>query len=752
MKKVVLGVCVSLIILSLKAQDKPIDQWQSYYSYNASRCVALAGNRIFSAGENLFSYDLLSGDYTVYSKVNKLSDVGIRRIAWNTEKEYLLIVYNNGNIDFLEDENIYNLPDIKNLNITGSKLTNQIFFYKDLIYLSTDFGVVVINPEKKEVKETYSFYQNGQLVNIHDFTVYRDTFVAAGNAGLYAIPTTSTALQDFSNWDRLDTNSWNFVDVYDNAFYLGNEYDVYTGTLHSTHLIYQDTIRIVSLDFGDNRVYLSQNQDNFKRLMELLPDGTVVQGYVGLNPYEVIEKEGIWVADGWLGLHHIEPGGGRRSYHPEGPYSGSFFNLAYANNKIWVMAGAHQSWIYTYSSGGLASYDFTSWENINQTVYPDMTGFYDIICMAVDPRNGNIYAGSYGEGLMEVTPEREISIIKNNGYLSETEGDPGSVRVSGLAFDDDHNLWIGNYGATKQLAVKKADGSWFNYSLAYPTGSERTISDIVIDHSGQKWLCLPRGIGVGVFNENGTIDHTADDKFKVLRTGAGYGNLSSNDVNCLAKDNNGAIWIGTADGISIINCPESIFSTQSCEAELKIVQYDENAGLLFQNENVKTIAVDGANNKWVGTLNGVWLISDDAETILKRFHTKNSPLPSDVINKIVVHPVTGDVFIATQSGMVSYRAYATEGASTQDNLMIFPNPVPPHYSGMIAIKGLTTNADVRITDINGQLVYRTTAQGGQAVWDGKNYKGQRPNTGMYYVFVTNKDGSQTKVGNFIFNE
>jgi hypothetical protein len=255
-----------------------------------------------------------------------------------------------------------------------------------------------------------------------------------------------------------------------------------------------------------------------------------------------------------------------------------------------------------------------------------------------------------------------------------------------------------------------------------------------------------------VLNDNGTIDNKNDDQIKFIQKGVGLGNLPTNFVNCVVKDKNGKIWIGTADGIAIINCPESIMNSGGCDAELKVVKYDLDAGLLFKQENVTSIAVDGANNKWIGTNNGVWLISDDAEKILFRFTKDNSPLPSNDINKIVVNPETGIVYIATDIGLVSFRGNATDGENTNDNLLVFPNPVQSDYTGTIAIKGLVENADVKITDVAGQLVFRTKAQGGQAIWNGKNYLNQRPRTGVYYVFVTNADGSQTKTGKFIFNE
>jgi ligand-binding sensor domain-containing protein len=323
--------------------------------------------------------------------------------------------------------------------------------------------------------------------------------------------------------------------------------------------------------------------------------------------------------------------------------------------------------------------------------------------------------------------------------------------VVGFKFDADKNLWISNYAAPEQLVVKKRDGSWQKFGFPYST-SERTASQIEIDNANQKWMVAPRGIGIFVLNDNNTIDNKNDDQIKKLTTGIGYGNLPNNEVYCITKDKDGKMWVGTADGIAIFNCPESTFSTQGCDAELKVVKYDLNAGLLFQREAVKTIAVDGGNNKWIGTNNGVWLITDDAEKIIHHFNKDNSPLPNNEVTKIVVHPKTGEVFIATNSGLVSYRGEATEGSENNDELSIFPNPVPSNYGGVVAIKGLVENADVRITDVAGQLVYRTKASGGQAVWNGKTYLGKKPSTGVYYVFVTNSDGSEAKSGKFIYNE
>ena len=169
-------------------------------------------------------------------------------------------------------------------------------------------------------------------------------------------------------------------------------------------------------------------------------------------------------------------------------------------------------------------------------------------------------------------------------------------------------------------------------------------------------------------------------------------------------------------------------------------QQDRFAGYLFQDEEVHTIAVDGANRKWVGTKNGVWLISAEGDKIIYRFTVDNSPLLSNDVKRIAIDPQNGEVFIATANGICSFRSTATEGGETNSNVLVFPNPVPPNYNGTIAIKGLVDNALVKITELNGRLVYQTRALGGQAIWDGKNYKGEKIDSGVYLVIVRNNTG------------
>jgi hypothetical protein len=198
----------------------------------------------------------------------------------------------------------------------------------------------------------------------------------------------------------------------------------------------------------------------------------------------------------------------------------------------------------------------------------------------------------------------------------------------------------------------------------------------------------------------------------------------------------------------VVQCLQELFTSNACEAVLPVVQQGNYAGFLFRDEQVRAIAVDGANRKWVGTLNGLWLVSPDGQQVISRFTETNSPLLSNIINRIAVDPASGEVFVSTFNGICSFRGTATEGSTTKDSVLVFPNPVPPGFSGTIAIRGLPQDAWVKITELDGRLVYQARALGGQAVWDGRNYKGERASSGVYLVLVadeTNREKLVTKI-------
>jgi hypothetical protein len=299
----------------------------------------------------------------------------------------------------------------------------------------------------------------------------------------------------------------------------------------------------------------------------------------------------------------------------------------------------------------------------------------------------------------------------------------------------------------------KRDGSWQDFIISDLTLTEHSLYNLVIDDYGQKWFCARQaseGKGLCVFKE-ASMDSPGGGSFRRLTTQTGQGALPDIFVKSIAKDKDGSIWLGTSAGVAVIYNPGSAFTGDNIDAQRIIIQQDGYNQYLLETEVVSAIAIDGANRKWFGTYNGgVFFMSADGTKQLLNFNTENSPLPSNAILSIAIDDVSGEVFFATDKGIISYRGDATEGGETCKDYFVFPNPIRHDYKGPIAIRGLTANADVKITDVAGNIVFHTKANGGEAIWNGNNMDGKRAQTGVYTVFVTNEDGSQTCATKMIF--
>ncbi len=490
--------------------------------------------------------------------------------------------------------------------------------------------------------------------------------------------------------------------------------------------------------------------DNLQRIMHIddYYDGTP-------NSYDAIidYQDFLWIGDNYHGMVKMTSEQSSQKIWLHGPSSSSSFALAASRGNIWVApgsmsAGGANHWNYN----GFFRFTDQRWRNYNRFGYEQMEGVFDIIHVAVNPRNPNhIALSSWFAGVL-IFDDLELKGLYNeaNSTLQPRVDAFDRVRVSSTAFDQQGNLWAANAQVESPLSVKKPGGEWLSFDLEGLVSTAWLTGDIVIDNHNQKWIILPGGNGIIVFREN-ALNNNNDYDVKRLTTSEGSGGLPSNYVTALANDHNGYMWVATNKGVAVFYTPQRALTGEPFTAQPIILEEDGFTGLLFENETVNSITVDGSNKKWFGTARaGAFLMTADSRTTIQRFDVNNSPLPSDNVRDIAVEPRTGEVFFATDKGIASFRGYATEGAERHSNVFAFPNPVKPGYNGYIAVNGLVRNANVKITDINGNLVYETVAEGGQAIWKGKDIRGDRPASGVYLVFSTNEDGSETVVTKILF--
>lgn len=735
--------------------------WKEYLPYNSTIDLAAGGGRVFAATPySLFSVSLSDNSIERLSRITGLNETGISTICYDQAQEKLVIAYANSSIDIIYRNDIINVPDLKRDNVTGDKTIYNIHALDKDYYLSTGLGVIIIDGERYEVKDTWFIGDGGQQVKINGFTNDVTTFYAASEEGLKLASRTSSNLADHSQWtmmsgvNGLPAGACRNVLNLQGRIIAESDNKLWQLSNNNWTIFYQDEWPVISSSVSDNRLLLCQRKPTGEsRVLILNASGNIERTITQVAPVSFPRKAIIWQNDPWLadqfgGLTHFT-NASYEQYKLNSPEATASGEMTVSNNTLYATAGeVNEAWNYQFNGNGVYVLKEGEWTNINRFHFPQLDSLLDFITVTADPADGSAWAGSYGGGLLHIISPNSLSIIKSP-VLSPAIGDPGSYRVSGLTFDRDNLLWLSNYGAPQPLLARKNDGSWLKFSVPFFI-PENGLAQIIADDNNFKWIVAVKGGGLICYSPGGSIDNTGDDRWARFTNGTGNGNLPSADVQCIAKDKDGFIWVGTSNGIGVIQCAGQLFTGQPCEAVWPVVKQGNFAGYLFNGQVVRSIAVDGANRKWVATDNGVSLVSATGEEVLYRFNETNSPLLSNVVRKITINPQTGEVFFATAKGICSFRSTATEGGSQNQQVLVFPNPVPPGYAGTIGIRGLVSNAMVKITELDGRLVYQARALGGQAVWNGKDYKGRTISTGVYLVIITDDDRKEKTVGKIVF--
>jgi hypothetical protein len=737
-----------------------VGQWRDHLSYFKGESVTQAGNKIYCVAQGgLFCYDKVDNTITRESKVTGLTDFGVKRVRYHKPTKTLVIAYEDGNIDLLKSNNIVNLADIKrSTSIQGTKTINNIRFIGDFAYLCCNFGIVELDLKKIEIRNTF-FLTSGSNANVTDLAFDGTSIYASTTQGVFKADYNNPFLNFFVSWDKMpefSSKHHNAIQWFDNALFVNRRIE--EGYLIDTLYRFKDGIKeifvdqdnVYSLESGNNKLLISTefnltiyNPVNNNRDYFFNYEGVAAKPRNAV--FDTDNPDYIWIADFNSGL-----GSSFQLYlnvilTPNGPRHNDAFHINADQNAIWVSAGRYTEALSSvFSSNGFYSYINNTWKSY--TLFNDTTNFFftDIISTVLDPKDPNhMYLSTWEYGLIEMLNGELVTLYNHTNSELSTILQTNQVRVGGMAFDSDGNLWMTNSSSPTPLVVKKKNGTWQSYSLG-PGINNQKLRGLYIDKDDLIWIIIDNG-GIALVE----IDEFELASFKRLNNQAGSGNLPSNIVNCIEQDRDGYVWIGTAEGVAVFYSPNSILDNNASfntDAQLIIVSQGGFNQYLLQAEVVKVMAIDGANRKWFGTENGgLFLISADGTQTVRHFTTENSPLFSNTILSLGLNHKTGELFVGTDKGIIAYRGTATITGNKFENVYAFPNPVKEDYNGPITITGLYDNCDVKITDVSGNVVFSTRAEGGQAVWNGNRYSGDRAATGVYLVFGTNDDGSQAVV-------
>lgn len=771
-----LFVFLSMIFITQNAmtQDIAIGDWKAHLPFRKGVSVAQSETKTYLAYESQIAIvDKAELSIERLNKVNGLSDVSIRTIRYNRDKATLLIAYENGNVDLVKENGIININHIKQSLTYSDKAINHISFDGDFAYLACNFGVVQINIVRNEIQGTFPF-SNPEKVNATE--VWNNKIYAFTDEGIFE-GDESLNLLDFSTWKKHDAtnglpnNSRSltttifqgklYADVNDTLKVYENErwenFEVYewNGAAFDTLPQFHNpnyNIGYIEPNYNESSITVTwKGKSGPARMTTIDQTGTY---YINYNPEyfnnltQVIvdQSNRTWYVDEFKGGFRLS-NGQFTAIAPNAPFNKGVQGLAVHNSKVWVAGGTIENWTGAddYSGSYLLNEGF--WSRYSSSTYPELEGVPDHIRAAIHPTNEKVYLATFGDGVVEIDGEN-ITVYKEGTSLQPDVLDQSKYKVSGIVFDDDGNLWMSNYGADQSISVRKSDGTWESFTVP---SQFRRMTDVIVDYNGYKWFATKssgNGNGILVFDE-GDLNIPGDERFTILTSD--NSELPNNDVISLAVDLGGEVWVGTSAGTMLFECTYDVFEG-TCPGRRVVTSADNFGDYLLKEQTINTIAIDGANRKWFGTSAGIFVLSEDGEEEVLRLNVNNSPLYSNNITNLAIDHKTGEVYIGTDRGLISYKSDATKGTETHDenNILAYPNPVRPDHQGPIAIRGLVEEANVKITDISGVLIYETKAYGGQVIWDGNDYNGRKASSGVYLVFSSRKDGLDALVTKILF--
>ncbi len=731
-----------------------MQQWTLHFSYCNPQEIEATPQRIFaSANGSLFSIDRTDGTIDYWNKSNGLNGNAVVRIAYDAASERMVITYEDGRIDLMDkDGNVVQMPDLymkagsvdMNINcITpGSKYT----------YIGTSFGILALNTRKAEVAETYYIGSEAASIEIQHLIELEDTLYAFSYDKMY-----KASLRD----NLADYTFWSSETLPCEQVTQATQWNEHIYTLQNNKLYRRETAGWV-LVRPENILWMRSNDHQLivyteDGLFRLTEDGQLsgLSNLYRMN--NAIYSNGeYWIAETNYGLIRLGTNGDDY-FHTEGPNSNFGYCMYAAHGQIYSAIGGR--WAEQFQRyGRINIYEDGSWRSIDEGQIGAKVGkpAVDIVSLAVDPNDaGHFFAATYGTGVYEFKNYEAVARYDSTNStlrrVNEQADAAYFTRTDGAMMDEQGNFWVLNATSLgSPLHVRTPYGQWRALNL-YSGGAQIQFTTpgghILPDrrNSRYKWIYDQRSDtrGVILFDDGGTPTSTYDDHCVKRNSWVDQnGNvLSPAFIMCLEQDLKNRLWIGTDKGILLIPSDVDFFTSNACERTIIPRNDGTNLGdYLLGNEQINCMAVDGGNRMWIGTAtSGLYLIEYDTITVA-HFTVDNSLLPSNTIQSIAIHPTTGEVFVGTANGIASYRSDASEPQETMSEAYAYPNPVPPHYSGVISITGLMENTVVNIVDAGGNLVCKTRSHGGTAVWDGKDAYGKRAAPGIYTALCNAPEG------------
>ena len=728
-------------------------QWNIHSAFADINAIAVTRDKVFAlSNHSLFAVDKQSEEMVYYNRLTGLNGAVISTIGYNPTLNLLLVCYENGHLDIINShDEVYNIPDLYLKQTTYSKIVNSIYMHEHTAYLAMDFGIIELDMKRREIKDTYIIGQDAKEVNVKHITIMGNRIYAVSPQLLYSA-LLSDPLSDYAYWQTQALPTGKEVSAfcaYDELLYMvrDNVLCSYRDTQWQKHTT---SYKVNGLCPTDQHLFILPKNQAGVAIAET--DLSLQMTDMGMITDIVQDGSSYW----WASVtDELVRGTDRQAFRPDGPINNIAYRMRTFGDRLYVVPGGRWA-TQNKTPGEIMFYENGTWVNISNDVINQACGFkvYDLMNVAQDPNDKDHYfVTSYGAGLLEMQSDEVVNLYTpdNSTLISAVPNYPKEyTRTDGAMYDEQGNLWILNAVGTKSINIFTPDKQWFSFGLASQSDTIPlyTPGEIMVDRRNTQWKWIPQcryNTGLLLLQDNGTPTNDKDDQ--VFYRNEWYDQngkpVIPEFIYSMAQDHDNTVWVGTNAGLFLI--PATIDFTTSNRCERVIISRNDGTQLgdyLLDNEQINHIVVDGANRKWIATAtSGVFLLSSNGEETIEHFTTENSPLSSNNVLSIAILESTGEVFFGTSQGLVSYMSDAIEPAKNFSDIYAYPNPVHPNYHGVVTIRGLMANTEVRIVDASGNLVTTIQGNGGEAVWDMTNAQGSRVASGIYTALCNTQDGA-----------
>lgn len=722
-----ISIILLIILFSNHFLRAGVGDWTTFTSQNDVRDLILIDDHIWCATNGgVFSYQISTGKYRQFNNTNGLTSVNAQTVEVD-QSGVIWIGFADGWINYYDSvsDSWKNIQDYVGHHIYDLKAVG------DSLLVALDLGISLYDLRRTEVKETYKHlgWQLPSEISVKHVMVMGREIWAATGSGIARSSFDLANLMAPESWTNyttsqgLPSNEIQSIVSYKDSIYAGTNSGVAV-------LRGREWIKINNgLRKLDIKRLVTQSEELYAISSEYVSRWYLLEKSWQEVAPKLIDMSCLVIGqndDLWVGREKSSNSGGFGHFAMSDQDWEIFIPPGPPSNEFYDLAIDRDGILWCASArDGIFRYDGETWR---QYTIADGLKNNIIKCVTVDSQNRKWF-GSLGGGLIMIDTNGKITVFYNN-ILSGSPGSPNYVVVLDVKADRYDNIWVLNsYAATQNVvAVYTPQLQWYFFSVQQGILTN-VVRSIAFDGMDRAWIGTQQG--VSVIDYRNTLADTSDDVIEDNNLTTSDG-LESNDINDVAIDPDDLVWIATAAGLNYW--------------DPRTQKVDFQYGLL--SNSVNTVAVDIRNNKWFGTDAGVSILAADGYN-WTHYSTDNSPLVNNNITSFAFDEETGKAYIGTSYGLSILETPYSRPREDLSQLKAGPNPFFVGQNQEFAILELADNVAIKFMTENGMVVRRISndeISGAYTTWDGKNDKGEYVASGIYIYVIYNEETGLNRMG------